>query len=188
MTNLSIETWVILSASILLVIALVGFLLLSIRRTVLRDTNMRSVRLGVSVIATTFVLIVLTKLLLLAPGGSYVPVDLAPYQLAVAQIEAGTLVPDASGVVTLPPNLASTAIDGEALITVRPDGKHWILFRIHSGKAANMTGYLYTAGDEVKDSQVSLLTRSIGELVPDVEIEIDRPLDHSWYVVSRSLD
>ncbi len=112
----------------------------------------------------------------------------AQRQTIIAQVQANTLVPDAQGVIALPTGLAGATVDGRIFLTTRPNGKRWILFRAWCGKAANLRGYLYTAGDVLAvDKMVSVTTEMAG-LIGPAEVVVVSDLGGSWYRVSRSLD
>ena len=107
---------------------------------------------------------------------------------AAAQIAKGVLTANAQGVVALPASLSSATVDGRAYVTTKAGGRRWILFRTWRGKAANLRGYLYTAGDAPAiGSDVSVTTDIAGVIAP-AEVTVDSALGNSWYKGSRSMD
>lgn len=114
--------------------------------------------------------------------------DLAKCKTAATEVDRGVLTPDARGVVTLPAGLTGATFDGRAYVTARPGGKRWVLFRTWGGKAANLRGYLYTAGDNAAiGSQLSVTTDMAGIIAP-AQVTVESSLGNSWYYVSRSMD
>jgi hypothetical protein len=101
--------------------------------------------------------------------------------------QAGKLAPDPSGVIQLPPDLASASLGGKAFVTTNQTGR-WLLLRTWRGKGANLTGYLYAPGAALKlGTAVSLTTDAAGVMV-SAECTVQKAVGGSWYTVHSGYD
>ncbi len=114
----------------------------------------------------------------------------------VADIKTGKLVPNSSGVVQLPPDLAPATVDGRAYVTRRPAGKILVLFVAWQGKSANMRGYLYsshplTSRDLLKDyysrDNIVVASPCVGTVI-NVDLVVEKWLYPNWYRVYHDLE
>ena len=111
---------------------------------------------------------------------------------AVQGILTNTLMPDASGIVRLPPNLAKLTVDGEVCVTADASGATVILFRTWRGKGCNLRGRLYRSAPASGPPPTT-----IGALVPLpsakpetqlLDLNVEEQIDANWYRVYWDAD
>jgi hypothetical protein len=109
-----------------------------------------------------------------------------------AQILNKSLVPNAAGVVKLPPPLASNSCDGKVYVTVHPTGTTWILFPTWRGKGANLRGYLYrsTPSTGPPPAQISVTGPNVAGPTwsASCQYTIESQLSPNWYRILFDLD
>ena len=103
-------------------------------------------------------------------------------------MDAGSLTPDAKGMVQLPQELEAASSQGRAFVTIAPSGQRWLLIRYWIGKGANFQGYVYAPGASWKaGDEISLITQCIDEVGLIHNIDVGGKSDGDWYAVSFSL-
>jgi hypothetical protein len=126
----------------------------------------------------------------------------AAYRRVVAAISARRLLPDTSGLVTLPASLSSIAKFGKVYVTRKDGGLLLVLFPTWRGKGSNVAGYLCSSRTLSKaDTHVEFYTgRSEaievngprvwprGKRAGPIQVTLERMVSPQWYYVSYTLD
>jgi hypothetical protein len=131
-------------------------------------------------------------------GLAPIPFNVRAGDQIVQSIAAGSLVPDAAGVVTLPRTYAAATVDGRAYVTVDPgSGTRWILLRLWQGKGCNMTAMVHcsapAAGSTPATIHVLVPTLPNGPGSPKVptgelDLNVARQATPNWYEAYWNLD
>jgi hypothetical protein len=100
-------------------------------------------------------------------------------------ILAGTLKPDPTGMVTLPPGLASATADGKAYVTSPRGGTTTVIvFKVFIGKGSNFVGYIHSA-TTLPPGLLTFNTFGGGHSVHGIPVTNDTvsiaPLGSAWY-------
>jgi len=122
--------------------------------------------------------------------------DAAKQKQIVERISGGNLLPDSTGAVALPADLASAAKYGYAYVTQKDNGQILILVPTWRGKGSNVKGYLHCkyplqAGDKHTDSygkEAIDVNIPVGNATKAIEVQILRVVDDKTLYVYRGLD
>lgn len=122
--------------------------------------------------------------------------DATKQKQIIERIYGGNLLPDSTGAVALPPDLASAAERGYAYVTQKDNGQILILVPTWRGKGSNVKGYLYCkhplqAGDKHTDyygKEAIDVNIPLGNRMSTAEVEILKVVDDKTLYVYRGLD
>ena len=109
----------------------------------------------------------------------------------VAQVMNHTLVPNAVGIVSLPPSMAAMSQDGRVYVTVDASGATWILFPTWRGKGDNVAAYVYhsKSSNGPAPAQIKLNGPDIGPTrAAPLLLDVDRQIDANWYHVLWNME
>jgi len=116
----------------------------------------------------------------------------------VTQVVNHTLVPSASGLLKLPPSMASISEDGNVYVTIDAAGTTWMLFPTWRGKGDNLAAYVYhsTPAAGPPPALITLNGPDVGYTqsgstqsyqwrigAAPIDYTVDRKVDANWYHV-----
>jgi hypothetical protein len=157
------------------------------KRRTLRKWIIR-LSIGAAGIAAVFAIGIAWFLWMIFGETSFNPKDATAITTAITN---HTLVPDAAGIVHLPPSLSGQSRDGNAYVRTDPNGAVWILLPTWRGKGANLRGYAFTtaAAPAAVPSRITVTgPMPVAPFAEKLDVDVIAPPVAGWYHVSFSLD